>query len=230
MKIMDSLDLIIIMVVLLFVSGNIWINAQDGFGSQISKYNGVSDITVEHNTESVTGKIEIIDTYTKGGEKYLEIKTSVTGNEVFTFSQAEYDSIFGEGNDAFDTQVYELKTKSDIVKYKDNFLEMCKITFCKKEDLTSYLSDNGIVLETTNLFPSSTGEWFVKYLYLNESIKVGRKIEKNRRGKDYESLVSEYKETRYSIFGESDFTEDEIQGLLNQQDKINRLTLEAFNF
>ena len=72
----------------------------DGFGKEVNRYKSQEDINVTHTSKSVVAKIEIIDEYTKDGEKYFELRTSVTGDEIFTYSEREYDKIFGLGNDA----------------------------------------------------------------------------------------------------------------------------------
>lgn len=203
-------------------------------GKEAYRYNDDEDIKITHTKESTVAKIEIQDSYTKGGQKYFEITTSATGNEIFTYSESEYDKVFGLENDAVDCEIYTLQMESTIAEYKKNyFSEYTALSYFDANELTQF---NPEELE----FPSYASSSNISSLLNEWSVKCST-YEKERKKvvvhNDYESkstaeshyLSSKIEETRYSFFGESDFTEEEIENYKEEMNTLNLFVLEAFD-
>lgn len=72
-------------------------------------YQGSQDIKITRKSDSGTARINISDTYKKGGEKYFIFSTDITGEQEFTLSEKKYDEYIGNGNDAVDYTSYNMQ-------------------------------------------------------------------------------------------------------------------------
>jgi len=189
-------------------------------------YESIEDIKVSHSQKSDVAKVTIVDTYIKGGETYYELTTSVSGTELFTFSQKEYNEIFGEGNTAVDCEIYTLELNAKITNYqapifsKYNKLDMKKLTKYKDNPYgfkSVYIPTASYDMYCQFSSSEKEGTYFNYYINCYSSLREGT------------TLTIEYSECRYSFLGEEDFTEEEIAYYKNNIDEINRYILEALD-
>jgi hypothetical protein len=157
-----------------------------GCSTSIFTMDDSTEIKVEHTNETKIGRIEVKDSYTLKGEKYYVLNISLS-NISITVSEKEYEKYFGLGNDAFETNVYTVNLKMDVVKFEPDLM------------WNTPLSDHN----NTNYDYKEDS----KYIYNKSSVEVARKDGEG----SYDSATACIRNTRFSIFGENDFTEEEIE-------------------
>lgn len=175
-------------------------------------YSDKDDIQVEHSANDTLARITIVDTYRKNDVTYHIVKTSVSGDKEWTFSEAEYDELFGLGNDAIDCTVYKLKCTSTI--HSKYFSTIIKAASHTKLGRINYDSEDiswhhGI--PTTDNIKKAYGTNFDYgdfYVYAGHS-----------NTKEYIGSTLTLK--RYSFAGESDFTEEEINAYVEVMHRVN---------
>ena len=221
--------LIMTIICMLFLSGC--------SSDSVQKYTGTEDIETEHHTQEKLAKISVRDTYTKDGITYYEISTTATDN-TYTYTEQEYDEIFGLENDAFDCEIYSLSMTSDIIKhtnrnvfdylFDNQWFEPMKNTFYKllnnNEDIA--FTDGYSIRQLIS--PSSEADDYMKLIcetYSDDDVTLAVYLKRNSQNQlVYSTLYS----TRYSFLGESDFTEEEIDGYRKELDEVNRYILSMY--
>lgn len=193
------------------------------YGTEIYRYSDTGEIKVTKSSEDVVAKINIKDTYTKSEQTYYEITTTATGNKVYTFSEEEYDKLFGLENDAFDCTIYTLTVEADVLQYDDFFPSATKLTAFTIEDLNSY-KDNPFDIEL--LYMSSLFDGVYHDTMKCETLCIEDKVCKIKKN-DYKLYTYIYEE-RYS-FEDQDFSQEEIDAYVEELDMLNKHILEAFD-
>ncbi|WP_097005265.1 hypothetical protein [Lacrimispora amygdalina] len=145
-----------------------------------------TEIKVEHTNKTELGRIEVKDSYTLKGEKYYVLNISLS-NKPITVSEREYEKYFGGlENDAFETEVYTMNLEMEVVEYKNSIFWSSPL---KNADTSyDYREDS-------------------KYIYNESCVKV--RMDDN--GSGYDRAFASINNTRFSIFGENDFTGEEIE-------------------
>lgn len=200
------------------------LTGDDGYGKKIFQYDSLKDMEITQDVQSVLAKIEIIDTYIKNDVQYYEIKTTATGDEIFTYSEKEYDEIFGLGNNAFDCEVYTLFIQVPVIKYESRkVLNISELDYFSIEDLEGYEFRNVVISA------SESGDvWRVECLDLSTENKNVQVINKHPNDREHE-LYTQIKERRYSFLGEINFTDNEIKEYQKELDSFNKSIIEDFN-
>jgi len=151
-------------------------------------------------TEKI-GRIEFYDNYTMDGIKYFEIKTSLTGEKIFTYSEEEFNKVFGEGNDAFKTKVYKYENKV-------SFAEKQPGLYLPKSELGTYfrcVPYTNIPYKKASVNSYSTEAKIIDGLwpYLMCEKRFGRA----------EAIITV---ERFKFLNQNDFTEEEINIYRNE--------------
>lgn len=198
-------------------------------GTKVVQYEDMEDIIVAYHTkESDVAKITIESTYVKDGETYYDFTTSVSGNSVYTFSQAEYNDTFGEGNTAVDCEVYKLKLEADVIGYKS--LLRSRIDNVDIVKMVDYM-DNPYGFEYTYSYPFTYYDTMCHLFSaskMNTSSSYSCYSINNYASLREDLLAVGLLEYRYSFLGEKDFTDEEIIERKENVDKLSRYVLEAF--
>ena len=163
------------------------------------------------------------DSYRKNGEEYYEITTSVSGINVYTFSEKEYEAAFGIGNTAVDCEIYSLTMTVNIVDYEPSILGS-QVKRISLDELQSYENNPlGLQMNFTIIEPNT-----LTYQKENKDGSVSKYIVERHLTNKGDTLTVKLKETRFSFLGESDFTEDEIKEREESLDQLCKHLLEAF--
>ena len=145
-----------------------------------------TEVKVEHTNKTELGRIEVKESYTLKGEKYYVLNISLS-NRPITVSEKEYEKYFGGlENDAFETEVYTMNLEMEVVEYKNSIFWSSPL---KNADTSyDYREDS-------------------KYICNESRVKIGM----DDKGSGYDRAFACINNTRFSIFGENDFTEEEIE-------------------
>lgn len=188
---------------------------------EVTAYSNEDDLKIEHTKESKLARIHIVDSYTKGGEKYIVFKTDVSGWHQFTMSEQEYDKYIGLGNDAVDCTIWQLT--ADNVIYEEKYIQHKGI---KRKDIENGIGKSDI---SDILWHHNCGE--------NSCIVVDRAYGKRfqegtyyidvlcgvQKGTNYYSYIkNNLRVKRLSFLGKTDFSEDEIKEYKAALDKTGK--------
>lgn len=153
-----------------------------GCGEIRDEYSSEDDIRVEHQAETdILGRITVSDTYKKEGVNYYVVTTDIDCREN-TYSQDEYESLFGLGNDAFDTDIYTLTMKTNLAfcdtALKTDIEKKCEdgIYYC--DDFNEDICNQVKVWVNPNVVRVSYV--ITRYSYLGESDFTEEEIERYR--------------------------------------------------
>lgn len=111
------MELLIIVLVLVLIAGAmVFLKKRGFFCKEMVAYSGKDDMNFVHTAEKKLARVNIVDSYTKNGVKYLSFTTNVSGERRFLMTEDEYDKHFGKGNDAVDCTIWSLTEESDFTK------------------------------------------------------------------------------------------------------------------
>lgn len=195
------------------------------FCKEVTAYSGKEDLNFVHTEESKLARVNIVDSYTKNGVKYLSFTTNVSGERTFLMSEDEYDKHFGKGNDAVDCTIWSLTERNTIYREKYYFY--------------SGIKTKDVKAAMYKLREPGDMEFRIPYNHLRE-IKVmvanGVKfddgdydiqahfgvpwVDDMMSWKYFCSVANDFSKQRYSFLGESDFTTEEIEEYKKAIDKV----------
>lgn len=220
------MKLLIIVLVWAFIAGAMeFLKKRGFFCKEMVAYSGKEDMNFVHTEESKLARVNIVDSYTKNGVKYLSFTTSVSGERTFLMSEDEYDKHFGKGNDAVDCTIWSLTERNVIYREKYYFYSGIKTKDVKAaiykrrepgdmEFRTPYNHLREINVMVGNGVKFDDGDY-------NIQAHFGMPwVEDMGSWKYFCSVTNDFSKQRYSFLGESDFTAEEIEEYKKAIDRV----------
>lgn len=177
---------------------------------------------VTHSTESMLCTIEVLDKYTLEGMTYYKIKTTPEIYDIFDLSEETYNNLIGAGNDAFKTEEYNLELSLDVLKCEDtskwrNWFKKSLIDEIRDVELPTGFMDVGDIWagkdqddaneEVSNILGTKN----MSNSYYKKAFPNNHAYISFEHPDDEDVVRVSIILTRYSIFNEEDFTEEEIK-------------------
>lgn len=195
------------------------------FCKEVTAYSGKEDLKFVHTAESKLARVNIVDSYTKNGVKYLSFTTSVSGERTFLMSEDEYDKHFGKGNDAVDCTIWSLTERNVIYREKYYFYSGIKTKdvkaaiykLCEPGDMefrTPYNHLREIKVMVGNGVKFDDGDYDIQAHF---GVPW---VDDMMSWKYFCSVANDFSKQRYSFLGESDFTTEEIEENKKAIDKV----------
>lgn len=135
------MELLIIVLVLVLIAGAmVFLKKRGFFCKEMVAYSGKDDMNFVHTAEKKLARVNIVDSYTKNGVKYLSFTTNVSGERRFLMTEDEYDKHFGKENDAVDCTIWSLRRKAILLRkrsknMKRQWIRWSQISWKYVEDL-----------------------------------------------------------------------------------------------
>ena len=220
------MKLLIIVLVLVLIAGAMeFLRKRGFFCKEITAYSGKEDFYLAHTAESKLARVNIVDSYTKNGVKYLSFTTNVSGERTFLMSEDEYDKHFGKGNDAVDCTIWSLTEMNVIYREKYYFYSGIKTKdvkaalykLCEPGDMefrTPYNHLREIKVMVGNGVKFDDGDYDIQ-AHFGEPW-----VEDMVSWKYFCSVADDFSKQRYSFLGESDFTTEEIEEYKKAIDRV----------
>ena len=193
--------------------------------TEVTKMDASTDIAFTHTMEEVEGRITILEEYQKNDEKHYTINTDLDNHTTkhtardkldISVTASEYDKMFGKGNNAFDTNKYQLDLEVPIVEYTP---ETNKMTDLIKNASMENPLERSVGIIQKGFFDTRAAEYF-KYHDAVEQYPFSYNdcyVEVTGREDDFSGMIRPSRAilhitvSRYSAFGQQDFTEEEIE-------------------
>lgn len=220
------MKLLIIVLAWAFIAGTMeFLRKRGFFCKEITAYSGKEDLNFVHTKENKLARVNIVDSYTKNGVKYLSFTTSVSGERTFLMSEDEYDKHFGKGNDAVDCTIWSLTERNTIYREKYCFYSGIKTKDVKAamyklrelggmEFRIPYNHLREIKVMVANGVKFDDGDYNIQAVF-EEPLYDDMMSERY-----FSSVANAFSKQRYSFLGESDFTAEEIEEYKKAIDRV----------
>lgn len=212
---MKKFNIILMLLLMFFLTGCC--------NKKFDLYQGSQDIKITRKSDSGTARINISDTYKKGGEKYFIFTTDMTGEQEFTLSEKKYDEYIGNDNDAVDYTSYNIQFETSLYKYRKNiFTSIYSNQDNTVEIINSLEKYPDIEVYKENETSVTYSSLYIKKYQDNRFNKTDYTVSSESDSKYFTGRSTErLNVTHYSFMGEHDFTDDEVNHYCKVMDEIS---------